>query len=649
MTTLAPSMRLKVKRDTFFVPEANQNGVYFRNNLHSFRMEGDMIAQWIDTLLPMFNGEHTLLELTEGLPEPHRNRVMDIAGILFENGFVKDLSQDRPHQLPEGVQKKYARQIEFLDHLGGSGAYRFQSYRETSVLAIGSGPMLLSLLSSLAESGLPKVHYLISDSSVTNKERLAKLISYARHKNDEFTANEIPHVSLDKESLGKLICDYDAVLYVSEGKTEEMRTIQQVCNQEKKLFAPAIFLQNAGFAGPIISPESEATWESAWRSVHSTVFEGGNDSVPPSQVAGALLANVLVFELLKVRAGVYEPKDKNKFYLLKPETLEGSWHHFVTHPLMDGHAEAVLIEVPEKLIGQSPKERQQEKCFLFFNQLSSGHSGIFHKWEEGEVSQLPLAQCRIQVADPLSEGPADLLPVILCADLTHMGARIEAGFTGIETYASRLACQLVVRVQGKGEQQGFIGVGAGETAAESVCRGLQKCLDYELREQDVSEREILGFVELESIEDSRCHYYYQVLAIMTKQKPSIAAGRYIAGFPVIYVGTGSGWTASAGINETFALRNALKAAVMQAQNIGNDSMAVSGVFARSISAPGPSSKKLAIPDCESPDYDELLQSAINVLKEKQRPFFLYELHIEPFSKEGLIKVTGVSLGEEGSK
>ena len=335
--------------------------------------------------------------------------------------------------------------------------------------------------------------------------------------------------------------------------------------------------------------------------------------------------------------------------MLKPETLEGNWHHFVTHPLMEGRAEAILIDSPESLLGQPSEEKQREKCFLFFNQLASGHSGIFHKWEEEDVIQLPLAQCRVQVADPLSEGPADLLPVTLCADLTHMDARMEAGLTGIEIYASRMAAQLVGKAEGKEKQKTFIGIGAGGSAAESVCRSLQKCLDHESRKHDVSEREILGFVKLETIEDSRCHYYYQVLAIMAKQIPMIGEGRDMAGFPVFYVGTAGGWTASTGINETIALRNALKAAVMKAQNNGTDSMAESGIFVRSISATGPATRKMAIRDMEKLDYDELLQTAVSVLKKKQRPFSVYQLNIEPFSKEGVIKITGVSLGGEGLK
>ena len=75
MTILNSSSRLKVKRDTFFVPDSNE-GVYFRNNVSSFQLEGLTIYQWIEKLVPMFNGEQTLADLTEGLTEPYRNRIL---------------------------------------------------------------------------------------------------------------------------------------------------------------------------------------------------------------------------------------------------------------------------------------------------------------------------------------------------------------------------------------------------------------------------------------------------------------------------------------------------------------------------------------------------------------------------------------------
>jgi hypothetical protein len=47
MPNLNPSMRLKVKGDTFFLPDSS-GGVFFRNNICSLRIEGVTIDQWIE-------------------------------------------------------------------------------------------------------------------------------------------------------------------------------------------------------------------------------------------------------------------------------------------------------------------------------------------------------------------------------------------------------------------------------------------------------------------------------------------------------------------------------------------------------------------------------------------------------------------------
>ena len=42
----------------------------------------------------------------------------------------------------------------------------------------------------------------------------------------------------------------------------------------------------------------------------------------------------------------------------------------------------------------------EEGLLLYFRRLTSAESGIFHLWEEGDLKQLPLFQCRVQVVNP---------------------------------------------------------------------------------------------------------------------------------------------------------------------------------------------------------------------------------------------------------
>lgn len=650
MTNLNPSMRLKVKRDTFFIPDPN-GGVYFRNNVCSFRIEGKTIYQWIEKLIPMFNGEHTLEELTDGLPNQYRERVYKIAEMLYQNGFVRDVSQDRPHQLPDEVCKKYASQIELLENVTDSGAYRFQSYRQAKVLAVGSGSFFVSLVASLLESGLPRFHLLITNSVPTNRERLWELARHAR-KTDPAVALE--EITLQKErvdSWKEVVQPFDWILYVSqEGDIEELRALHAVCREEKKVLLPAMVLQQAGLAGPQVHPDAEGCWESAWRRIHSSALCKDPQVHTFSSTTGAILANVIVFEMFKTVTGVTDPKRNHKFYLLDLETLEGDWHSFLPHPLVAGRATAEWVQDPDRL--QRSDRGESSGLLPAFSLLTSTKSGIFHIWEEGDLKQLPLAQCRVQVADPLSEGPAELLPEMICTGLTHEEARREAGLAGIEAYVSRMV-SLLIKTLPSDQEAGskrvdpleFVGVGVGETVAEGICRGLQKCLAEELRQ--MKQKPPVFRVQSNAIEDERCLFYLQALTTM-QGKPMLGLGEKVFGFPVMWVGIGDSWYGSVGLNVTMALRRALQQALSKAQNkvgcLASQALEVSSVRLGEKEPPS-----LVIPAYEETELSAILESAMQVLKCNHKQLLVFDLMLEPFLKESLAGVFGVLLREGESQ
>ncbi|NUK31768.1 putative thiazole-containing bacteriocin maturation protein [Parageobacillus sp. VR-IP] len=649
MKNLNASSRLKVKKDTFFIPDPN-GGVYFRNNSSSFRMKGKTIYQWIEKLMPMFNGEHTLGELTKGLSTSYRNRVYEIAEILYKNGFVRDVSQDRPHQLDSKILKKYASQIEFIESFVDSGAFRFQVYRQSKILAIGSGPFLVSLVSALIESGLPKFHVLITNSMPTNRVRLKELVENARKTDSEVKIEEIAlQKGAEGSSWREVVQPFEWILYVSqEGNVEELRALHAVCREEKKGFLPAISLQQVGLAGPLVHPDSEGCWESAWRRIHRSALREDRPLQTFSTTAGAMLANVIVFELFKKVTGVTKSEQRNQFFLLDLETLEGGWHSFIKHPLVTiGRVEAGLVQDLDWRLKQNSSRNDPSRLFHYFNQLTSAESGIFHIWEEGGLKQLPLAQCRVQAMNPLSEGPAELLPEVVCAGLTHEEARREAGLTGIESYVSPMIDLLVTSSLNREKEVGvitpqeFIGVGAGETIAEGICRGLQKCLDEELSKRQVNRREPIFQVQLGTVEDEHCRFYLQALTTM-HGPPMIGLGEKVSGFPVVWVGTGGRWYGSAGLNITMALRKALEQALMDAQNQAA-SLRIQALEDSSVLLNEEEPLRLEIPACEGTAQLELLQSAMQVLEQNRMQLFVFDLAIEPFLKEELAGVFGVLL------
>ncbi len=654
MTKLNPSMRLKVKGDTYFLPDPD-GGVYFRNNACTFRMEGMAIDQWIERLMPVFDGKYTLEELTDELPDPYRERVYEIAEILYQNGFVRDLSQDRPHRLPGGIVEKYASQIEFLDYFGDSGAYRFQCYRQAKVLAIGSGPFFVSLAAALFESGLPRFNMLVTDSVPTNRQRLAELAEHFRKSDPGVALEEVALQIEGPSSWREVVRLFDWILYVSqEGEVEELRSVHKACREEKKVLLPAICYQQAGLAGPLVLPDAEGCWESAWRRLHQSALCKDPQLHAFSSTAGAMLANVIVFELFKTVTEVTDSELKNTVYVLNLETLEGSWHPFLPHPLVAGRAAVEPVEDLNQRLDRSSGGSEPNGLLAYFSKLTSAESGIFHIWEEGDLKQLPLSQCRVQPADPLSEGPAGLLPEMVCAGMTHEEARREAGLAGIEAYVSRLAGLLEtphpshreaeVRTA---EPREFVGVGAGETAAEGVCRGLLKCLAEQLGKRQADRIPHVFPVRLSAVEDERCRFYLRALTTM-QGEPVIGLGEETSGFPVVWVGAGGRWFGGAGLNTTMALRNVLRQALLKAQNESacnaEQALEVSSVIVEE-KAPGP----LSVPACEDAALPEVMRSALQILKRNGKRLVIFDLALEPFLKDGLAGVFGVSLRKEESR
>ncbi|WCR28427.1 putative thiazole-containing bacteriocin maturation protein [Paenibacillus thiaminolyticus] len=628
-----PSVRLKVKGDTFFLPDSN-GGVYFRNNTGSFRMEGDMVDRWIEKLMPMFSGEYSMADLTDGLPEPYRLRVYEIAEVLLNNGFVRDASQDRPHSLPEAVERQYAAQIEFLDSLGGSGAYRFQTYREANPIAVGSGPIFVSLVAALLESGLPRFRMLITNRAATDRQRISELTATARLSDSEVEVEEIcpsDDGSLDWREIVRLA---DTVLYVAQDDDPgELRALHAACRDAKKLLVPAIYLRQAGIAGPLVHPDSDVCFESAWRRIHRIALGDSDHPTAVSTTAEAMLANVVVFEWLKTVSGATSELN-GQLFLLNPETLEGEWHSVLPHPLVRGLRPAEPTDPFCLPANQGTARQEADRLLSYFYRLTSAKTGILHRWEEGDSKQLPLSQCRVQAVDPLSEGPAELLPQIVCMGMTHHEARREAGLTGIEAYVSRLA----------GELQEYVGIGAGETVAEAILRGLRKCLFEELKSRSDSSLPFVYRTTLSKVEDDFCRYCLRALETM-QDAPVIGLGQEAAGFPVIWVGTNGYWYGGVGVNRTMALREALRQALMTIQN---DAADIQGhILERSsVKVEDALPQSLTIPGFDESEYGMMLQSVRQILQGNRKRIAVVDLSTEPFMKKELAGVFGVSLREE---
>jgi putative thiazole-containing bacteriocin maturation protein len=628
--------------------------VYFRNNEGSFRMEGRSIVEWINHLMPVFDGTHTLGELTEGLNEAHRNRVYEIAQILYDNGYLRDEASDPPHSLRAEIITSYAPQIELLDHLFGAGAYRFELYRKAGVLVVGAGHLLLSSVSALLESGLPRIHVLVTDEVPTDRDRLTELVRHAQRSDPDVSLREVGMPGMGRDVLRAAVRAFDAVLYVSQtGRLEELMTFEAACRDEGKRFLPAICAGQAGMVGPFTGPGCPAFWASAWRRIHPSAITKDAHVHAFSSTAGAMMANVLVLEWLKWVAGDRSAEEEARFFLLNLETLEGNWHSFLPHPLVAGTTAPVPVTDLEGEWGAVDEPADPPDLFPFFARLTSPVAGIFHLWEEGDLVQLPVAQCRVQVVDPLSPGPARLLPETVCAGLTHEEARREAGLVGVETYVSRLmeepGVSLSLRQSGEPADGGrhlHTGVGAGETLAEGVSRALVRCLEEALRQRVQDASPWVWRVVRTDIGDLHCRCYLEALTVLGGE-PEIGLGAPVLGCPVVWVRSGERWFAGAGLNVTLACRAALTHALLSLQD-GETHASGRGCETQSVRLAEGMVQSLSIPALPSGTPVNDVHAALRRLQDIGIRADVVDVSPEPWVKEGLAGVFTVTLRKETS-
>jgi putative thiazole-containing bacteriocin maturation protein len=219
---------------------------------------------------------------------------------------------------------------------------------------------------------------------------------------------------------------------------------------------------------------------------------------------------------------------------------------------------------------------------------------------------------------------------MICNGYKHEEARREAGLRGIEAYVSHMNFDEIASV------------GAGETIEEGVCRALQKYLMnariklYETHEPSITP------VKLSDVSDERCRYYINALTTM-QGAPTFGRGKDVLGFPIVWLHANDRWYDAADLNVTRALRSVLMTALFDAQNKAD--LIAGKVHHVAVNVKESRMDSISIPACDPFEHREVLQMAVQQLNRIHKRLLVFDLTPEPFLREGLAGVYGVSLRE----
>lgn len=656
MSEVLPSMRPKVKADTYFLP--NENGVFFRNNEGSFRMEGRTIYQWIETLIPMLDGEQTIQEMTEGLSEAQSRHVYDIVQVLYENGFLRDAALALPHHLPASVMQRYAHQIAFLDALSDSGGQRFEWYRQAQVLVVGGGVMLTSAVAALYESGLPRVSVCVAQEEGTDRKRLLELATHARTQDSMVELNEIVlngTAGLEPtDDWERVLAPFQGVVCVCEKEgLSTLFTLESICKAHGKHLAPVVLLERTGLLGPLVRPGQGEGFEDTWRRLHRSALEPtARETRVRSFTAAAMLANVAVFELMKALAGVLEGDERQHLFLLDLETMEGDWHDLP--PTLFGQNGCRIAHNID--LGERMKEYRDPvstaNLLGLFSGITSRVAGMFHRWEEGDLIQLPLSQCLVEVTDPAVPGPTMTMVTRVEFGMTHEEARVRAGLAGLEEYATKIwefeaGAGPVVEGRPVDWSSSRAKIGAGRTVAEAVLRGLGGYLTHQLQMKVTDSQLTITPVTRVDVQGERLGFFWQTLCSVEPQ-PGIGLGPLVCGFQSVWIQLGPLWHGAVATTLSQAFAGAVQQALSAVQNGENTRDLVPGcvrVAKEQVQLDDPVQLLVAGGPDHQPEHT-VLQEALGQLHKNGHHLVVDELLLRPAFAQTLAGVFAVTVCKE---
>jgi bacteriocin biosynthesis cyclodehydratase domain-containing protein len=446
----------KLKGDTFFIP--TPDGIYFRNNQGSFKIKGKVVYRWIESLAPYLTGEHSLAKITAGLNSEKQAMVNDLVNTLLKQGFLKDLSQDLPHNLSQTERETYAAEIAFVDSFCDSAAARFERFREQQVLLTGSGLTLTALVKASLKSGLRQVAVITTPECETNTRRHQEYLDLFHKGDPRQTLTEIDAPAWDNEAevLSRL-SPFDTIIHVSDRPMlARASMLNRLCVTYNKNLLQAVIVDDRAWIGPLVrgqgqdagSAQGTAPTTGCWECTmlrlqgnltnmqaqlplyafqDQTTYEAnertgeiggtrtgeiGGTRTGASPVPTAFVANMLSFEIFKSVTEAGPVETKGHLIEVNLETLRTQKHAFMPHPLCH--------------TCQHPEPRTAAQFLETIQQLEQGEEarvGIVPRADPTEPSAdedrfskqvTPCFETRLGLFSSLDEGDLVQLPLSVC-------------------------------------------------------------------------------------------------------------------------------------------------------------------------------------------------------------------------------------------
>lgn len=141
----------RLANDAIFLPHGR--GTLFRNDANAFILDEDGSYELMRGLAPRLTGTSSLDDICHAHRADLRPTIARLVRLLIDYGILRNDSH-HSRRLPADVRTRFAAQVALLDHLADAPEERFDWFRQSRVLLMGSGLAFGACAAALRRNGL---------------------------------------------------------------------------------------------------------------------------------------------------------------------------------------------------------------------------------------------------------------------------------------------------------------------------------------------------------------------------------------------------------------------------------------------------------------------------------------------------------------
>lgn len=441
--------RLKLRDDAYYTPTSD--GICILTNSGDVVLTGASIFQWVDRLAPYLDGTHTLAELTASMPASRRDMTERLIAALCERHVVTQVTPlgdggDPEHPLTSAERRVYQREIAFLGAFGPSADRSFRTLRDSEVVLVGAGRMLVETARAALLSGTRTLRVMVTGECPTDPSALAECERRSSQRDPDQRITRTEADLADEEQLCDVVAGAGVVVHVSDrAAADQARRLDRACGRAGIPFASAMLAGDDAWLGPFWPVSGQVPgWASAWRRLLAMDGSGAWRPLPAGQgdlwpaAALTVVANQLIREVERLLSGTAEPAGQARMTRIDLRSLHTQRHGFLPHPfsLPAAPPDRATLQATVSRLGDDKRLDPQDFSRAVAACLQP-RLGVLGEVTEQDFTQIPLAVSQVQVSDPvLLLDPGAPLPVATGVGLSLTDARHAAVLRGLATYGS---------------------------------------------------------------------------------------------------------------------------------------------------------------------------------------------------------------------